>query len=224
MANSNKYTLFRLKSLILGFLPSLCSCIIPIRRSNDIIISSQFCSTFEHNSKYLFQYLVNSDSHYNVYYVVNDNSLRRSLNELYGHYFITNYRLKDVLKIAFAKTWITSSFETPLMGLFLSYKRCVIHLSHGAPIKAIGLSSPKVSLHKKIYYKLISYSFTDYLSTASLFDKIWSRSTGSDLNKTFRAPMPRNDQTVKSEFRLLSDFSFGNDDTKKSSLCTNMAS
>lgn len=189
----------RIKLLLTGVLPSVISFFMP-RISKRIVFCSEFNCFFNYCSKHLFLYfLSNYSERYEVKFVINDEKRRRELTSIYGDYFITNYRISDVLYIIGANTWITSSLETPIGGIFLSFRRKVFHLGHGAPIKAIGLAEKKRNLKKVIYYAIVKTNFSYFFSTSQVFDKAWQDFLGVNSKKIIRGGQPRNDMLFSSE-------------------------
>jgi len=171
--NKDKYMVLRLKLLLKGFIPSLCFLFIPKLKTR-IIISSEFNLTYKQNSKFLFEYLINKHPDKEIKFVINEPILREKLTARVGDYFIESESLAGMLYVLRAKTWIVSSLETPVGGLFLSVGRYVYHLGHGAPIKSIGLLEKYSNQKKKIYLKLIRFNFSYLFSTSELFRATWS--------------------------------------------------
>ncbi|MEZ9855708.1 CDP-glycerol glycerophosphotransferase family protein [Vibrio breoganii] len=198
LENKSKYSIVRAISFIRGMVPSLINLLIFKKNTNVIIVSSQFNETFEHNSKYFFLYLLdNQHRHdYKIYYVVNDDNKRSELVSSYGDYFITNTRIEDIVKIICAKNWVISSFETPILGFFLSFKRNVIHLSHGSPLKSIGLNVKNLGIVRKIYYGIVKHNITYFCSSGAVFDNAWITCLSSSPKYIIKTPMIRNDERL----------------------------
>lgn len=198
--NKNKYLFTRLALHLIGFIPSILFIFFPFRNKKSIIFNSQFNTTFEHNSKTLFLHMIGDQSNdLEIYYVMNDDGLRRKLNQKYGNYFISTSSILGVFKVLFAHTWITSSLETPVGGVGLSIKRKVIHLGHGSPIKKVGLGVNSNSILRRLYYHLLKSNFSYFLSTSKEFDDAWADCLGFNLNRVIRAPQARNDKIVRSQ-------------------------
>ncbi|MCK8083478.1 CDP-glycerol glycerophosphotransferase family protein [Vibrio sp. 1CM24A] len=198
--NKNKYLITRLVLHFIGFIPSTLFIFFPVRNKNSIIFSSQFNTTFEHNSKSLFLHMIeDKNNDLEIYYVINDDTLRRKLNRKYGDYFISTSSVLGLFKVLLAHTWITSSLETPVGGVGLSIKRNVIHLGHGSPIKKVGLGVNSNSILRRLYYHLLKSNFSYFLSTSKEFDDAWAGCLGFNSNRVVRAPQARNDRIVKSQ-------------------------
>lgn len=189
--NKSKYNLVRLINMLKGFIPSIFSLLIP-KKSNRFIFSSEFNSTFNQNSKYLFLSFINDRNIQDVKFVVNEPLLRGKLIELYGDYFISSSSLRNIFYILRAKTWITSSLETPVGGAFLNVGRIVIHLGHGAPLKKIGLNEKYNNWIKSIYYRVLRTNFSYFFSTSSVFDNNWAGCLNISTRKVLRAAQSRN--------------------------------
>jgi len=190
--NKDRYVILRLKLLLKGILPSLCFLFIPKLKTR-IIFSSEFNLTYKHNSKFLFEYFINKYPEKEIKFVINDQALREELSATVGHYFIESETLAGMFYVLRAKTWIVSSLETPVGGMFLSTGRYVYHLGHGAPIKSIGLLEKYTNLKKKIYLKLMRFNFSYFFSTSELFRSTWSGFIGVKPNKVVIMGQARND-------------------------------
>ncbi|CAK1931006.1 CDP-glycerol glycerophosphotransferase family protein [Vibrio crassostreae] len=190
--NKDKYNWNRLFSLIKGAIPALCMILFP-RKSNRIIFNSEFNLEFNHNSKTLFQYFLKHYGKYEIKFVINDSSKRNNLNRVYGDYFISSSSICEIIYILRAKTWVTSSLETPIGGFFLNFRRNVFHLGHGAPLKNIGLSEGYSNWKKKIYYRILKTNFSYFLSTSSLFLDNWANCIGMPLERVLIGGQSRND-------------------------------
>ncbi len=190
--NYIRYLLSRMSHILYGFIPSILMLFFK-RNKKLIIFNSEFNTCFNHNSKYLFLYFLSCENDYTVKFVVNDTQLRIKLIEEYGQHFISTRSIKGTFIALSAKTWVTSSLETPVGGFFLAYKRKVIHLGHGAPIKNVGLGEKYNSIFKKVYYALQSTNFSHFFSTSEVFDKAWSTCIGVQFSNIIRSPQARNE-------------------------------
>ncbi|SUB59439.1 CDP-glycerol:poly(glycerophosphate) glycerophosphotransferase [Phocoenobacter uteri] len=148
---------------------------------------------FSHNSKYLFLYFIKYKKEFETSFVIDDDSLRNKLIAQYGNYFISSKGLKNKLYILSAKTWITSSFETPIGGCFHKFRRNVFHLGHGSPLKNIGLLEENIFLFKKVYYSIIKYNFSYFFSVSDVFHKTWQNSLHLKNNQILLSGQSRND-------------------------------
>lgn len=199
--NINKYKYVRLMILLTGIFLSPISWIIS-KNKKRIIFNSTINSCYDYNSKYLFEYFLKNYPEYEVKYVLNNKSLKEKLEKEIGNYFIDTFSLKNIIYCLKAYTWITSSLETPLGGIFLRLNRLVIHLGHGTPFKNIGFMEKNISIVKKIYYILIRNNFSYFLSTSHNFDKIMCNFLNVPLKRIFTNGQPRNDSIFvnKKEF------------------------
>lgn len=201
MANINKYKFIRFIMIFTGIFLSPVSWLIPKNKKRII-----FCSTsnlrYNYNSKYLFEYFKNNYPEYEVKYILNNKELKERLEKEMGNYFIDTFSIKNIIYCLKAHTWITSSLETPLGGIFLRWNRLVIHLGHGTPFKNIGFLEKNIDIVKKIYYILIKNNFSYFLSTSHNFDEIMSKFLNVPLKRIFTNGQPRNDSLFinKKEF------------------------
>ncbi|MCF7355617.1 CDP-glycerol glycerophosphotransferase family protein [Vibrio sp. CK2-1] len=108
-----------------------------------------------------------------IRFVINNIERKDELNKIIGPYFIDSYSLKSIFYILKAKTWITSSLETPIGGFFQAYRRNVFHLGHGAPLKCIGRAEKYLNWKKALYYRLIKGNFSYFFSTSEAFSETW---------------------------------------------------
>lgn len=204
--NIDKYKKIRLYLVMLGIIFMPIVLFIP-RKKNRIIFSSTSNLRYNYNSKYLFEYFLEKYPKLEIKYVLNDKKLRKKLEKEIGNYFIDTLSLKNIIYCLRGSVWITSSLETPIGGIFLNYNRLVIHLGHGVPLKNIGLMEKNISLLKKIYYRLIKYNFTYFLSTSNNFVAIWSKFLNISRDKIFINGQPRNDSIfIKKNKFLESNF------------------
>lgn len=172
--NKHKYTGNRLKHIIsslpYAFLSLFCK-----RDKKLIVFSAMHCKTFDSNSKFLFLHFLNNEKDYTPYFVINNDDLREELIKEYGNHFIDT-RTKEGKKIAIkAGIWVVSWLDTPIGGLFLKFRRLVIHLGHGTPLKCIGMLEKDGKFVKKLYYLLsqtnISYSLASTPFVADIIQK-----------------------------------------------------
>lgn len=175
--NQHRYTLIRLVNFVWGLFFSLIFLPIPKVR-NRIIFSSSHCRNFNFNSKYLFEYMLQNEPGFELAFVINDKDKRKLLREKYGNYFISNKNLLNLFFILRAKIWVTSTTETPVMGVLQSINRNVYYLSHGPIFKNAGLLEEKVSLVKRAYYLIIKLNFTSFFTTSKSLVKYAAKMHG----------------------------------------------
>ncbi|TMX34356.1 hypothetical protein DA100_15715 [Vibrio sp. Hep-1b-8] len=132
----NEHTKIRVVNFFLDFLLSFFFYFIK-RKKNRIIFMSSYLGDYTSNSKFLFEDLINQDIGYELKFVVNDEHLRKSLEERLGKHFISNKTLKEKIYILNAKYWVCSYFDMPVQGIFLSFRRIVLHLGHGIPVNRV---------------------------------------------------------------------------------------
>ncbi|SJN37363.1 CDP-glycerol glycerophosphotransferase family protein [Vibrio casei] len=170
--NKNRYLKLRGTLFIKGALFSLLGFFIG-RVKQRIVFNSEFNTEFNHNSKYLFLHFIKNHPEFDVRFVINNLELKEQLNQEVGPYFIDTYSLKNRFYILKAKTWVTSSLETPIGGFLQNYNRFVFHLGHGAPLKRIGRAEKYLNWKKALYYRLIKSNFSYFFSTSEAFSETW---------------------------------------------------
>lgn len=205
MKNKSRYNQSRFLGYVKGLFPSLLS-LFSKRDKNLIILNSFHNCVFSDNTKYLFEYLIQNESK-NVLYVVNDNELRKKLESRYGNYFIETNSKSGIKKALSSYLWITNSFELPVSGVFLKFRRNVVQLTHGAPIKNAGLCEHDVSFIKRIYYLILRTNISYILSTSHIFDDYIAKHLGVKTNKVLTCGYPRYDPLFKKNFINL-DFDY----------------
>lgn len=161
-----------------------------------IIITSTRNISFNFNSKYLFEYLINSDEwkRYEIYYVINDDKKRKELNKMYGkNYFIESKSFAGALFCLDAVFWISSTFELPVNSFIRDPRRSVLHLGHGVPLKKIGLNEENISFIKKINRKIRTRQFTDVISYSDSLKENMVKTFANDKANYLFLGQPRND-------------------------------
>lgn len=129
------------------------------KKNKNIILTSYKNSKYNFCSRIFFEFLLQECNDYNIKYVINDNELREYLNKEIGNYFITSYKLMDMIECLSSKIWISSCkpiYSSPLALI----GHININVWHGIPFKKIGINDKYQSKIKKIIYKYYySYAF-----------------------------------------------------------------
>ena len=190
--NKNRYTSSRLghiiNSLPYAFLSLFCK-----RDKKLIVFCAMHCKTFDSNSKFLFLHFLQNEPDYNVQFVINDDEKRAALIEQYGNHFIDT-RTKEGKKLAIkAATWVVSWLDLPIGGLFLNFRRFVLHLGHGTPLKGLGCTEKDGKLIKKLYYKLNNTNITYSLASSEFVATIIARCMGFTTKRVLVTGQPRTD-------------------------------
>ena len=190
--NKNKYTSSRL-SHIFSSLPYAFKSLFSKRDKKLIVFCAMHCETFDSNSKFLFLHFLKNCPEYTAKFVVNDDVLRNSLTAQYGDHFIDTRTREGKRTAVKAGIWVVSWLDLPLGGLFLNFRRLVIHLGHGTPLKSIGLAEKDGSLLKKLYYKLNNTNITYSLASTNFISDIISRCMGLPKRRILISGQPRID-------------------------------
>lgn len=162
-------------------------------RKNRIIFMSSYIGDYTSNSKYLFEELIKQNTKHDIKFIVNDKKTRERLIQSIGNYFISNKGIKKKIYCLNAKYWVCSYFDMPVQGVLLSFRRTVLHLGHGIPVKSSGLLENNPSLIKKIYYLIVRTNITYHYASTNYVSKILSQMFGCNLNKFIIASQPRVD-------------------------------
>lgn len=191
-SNKNRYTSSRLAH-IFSSLPFAFKSIFAKRDKKLIVFCAMHCETFDSNSKFLFLHFLKNCPDFTVKFVVNDDDLRSSLQSQYGDHFIDT-RTKEGKNIAVkAGVWVVSWLDLPLGGLFLNFRRLVIHLGHGTPLKAIGMAEKDGKFIKKLYYKLNNTNISVSLASSEFISGIIAKCMGLPLRRVLISGQPRID-------------------------------
>ena len=175
------------------FLKFICYCLFEHRakKGSYVVFNSFRNNTFSFNSKYLFLYML--DQGEEVYFIVNDDTLRNKLSKKYGNYFITTKSYKDLRLIYLARCWCTST-GLPIRIPLANKGRFIVNLWHGIPLKKIGQDDHNLSL---IRWFLIKFVYRDIYDVISVTSKHYAEFISSSLNnsekRTAVLGQPQND-------------------------------
>lgn len=190
--NQHRYTSSRLHHII-SSLPYAFLSLFSKRDKKLIVFCAMHCDTFSSNSKYLFLHFLKNEPDYNVKFVINDEEKLQALTQQYGDHFIDT-RTKEGKKIAIhAATWIVSWLDLPLGGLFLRFRRYVLHLGHGILLKGLGFTETDGHFIKKLYYFLNKSNITCSLATSDFMAKLVAKSMGTSVRRTVICGQPYTD-------------------------------
>ena len=190
--NQHRYTSSRLQHII-SSLPYAFLSLFSKRDKKLIVFCGMHCDCFNSNSKHLFLYFLKNEPEYTVKFVVNDDQKRVSLIEQYGEHFIDT-RTKEGKQTAIrAAVWVVSWLDLPLGGLFLRFRRYVLHLGHGILLKGLGFTEKDGHFIKKLYYWLNKSNITCSLATSTFMSKLVAKSMGTGVNRTIIAGQPYTD-------------------------------
>ena len=199
--NKHKYTGNRLKHII-SSLPYAFLSLFSKRDKKIIVFSAMHCETFDSNSKFLFLHFLNNEKEFSPYFVINNDDLRQKLIQEYGEHFIDT-RTKEGKKLAIkARTWIISWLDTPLGGMFLKFRRLVIHLGHGTPLKGLGMTEKDGKLIKKIYYLLGQTNISYSLASTEFTGDIVRRCIGFSKKHILVNGQPRTEVVFKEKKQI----------------------
>lgn len=183
------------------FYYTVISILSSFRRLNSkrLIITSTQNISYNFNSKYLFEFLIENKSchDFDVYYVMNDKDKRKYLNDFFNtNRFIEAKSIGGILFCLDAKYWVSSTFELPLNSLHKNMSRVVLHLGHGVPLKKIGLNEENIPILKRINRIIRTRQFTDIVCYSDILKKDMMRSfSNTEANYIFLG-QPRNDNLV----------------------------
>ena len=190
--NRHRYTSSRL-SHIINSLPYAFASLFCRRNKKLIVFCAMHCKTFSSNSKYLFLHFLKNEPEFTVKFVINDDEKRSALIAQYGDHFIDT-RTKEGKRIAIhAATWVVSWLDLPLGGLFLRFRRYVIHLGHGILLKGLGFTEKNGHFIKKLYYALNRTNITCSLATSDFMSHLVAKSMGTSLRRTVICGQPYTD-------------------------------
>lgn len=172
-----------------------------------MIVFSAFANkTFDSNSKYLFLYFLKNHPEYKSFFVINNDILRKELEDKYGKHFIETVSMQGKIFALKACVWVISWFDLPVGGFLMKFRRTVFHLGHGTPLKNIGLLEKNISFIKKMYYALIRMNVSYSLASSSLMSDVISRFIGISKKYIIIGGQPRNDSLMeKKETDCLTD-------------------
>src|SRR5690625_358303 len=91
------------------------------------LFSSSFNTSYNYNSKYLFEYMIKNNSDIKCRFVINDDKKRNKLTKRYGNYFVETKTLKGVKQALKAGVWVTS-IGMPVYLLFAGSKRIIFNV------------------------------------------------------------------------------------------------
>src|SRR5690625_948329 len=168
-----------------------------------IIFNSHNNECYNFNSKYLYEYLIENNKKYNLFFIINDNEIRAKLKKKYGNKFLTTKSVRDLWRIAGAKLWVTSTLETPYVPLyfFKNPKRIIYHLGHGVPLKKIVLAESDISLLQIINRYFRSRLFTHVLAYSNDFRPIMESAFKNNKIEYIELGQPRNDALAYNDRR-----------------------
>src|SRR5690625_5740765 len=125
LKNKHKYTLQRLLQILMAPAYSVISFL--IRKEDNIVITGSLNKEFSDNARSLFELLI-KDAKFSkrIYFVINDNKKRHSLNSIYPGKFITNFKIKHIILVLRARYWFSSAMELPLTAFCQRKIRTVV--------------------------------------------------------------------------------------------------
>ena len=161
------------------------------KKANTIIFNSYKNKHFNFNSKYLFLYLRNRGHH--CYFIIDDDSERNQLVKKFGSGFISATSYKDLGIIFSSAVWITST-GMPIRIPFASWRRTIINVWHGIPLKKVGVDELNVSLLRWFIIKFIySNQYTIITAPSQEIGEILSNSLLCDPSTIRLFGQPQND-------------------------------
>lgn len=186
----SKFTLVRAMLLFEGLILSLFWLFFP-RKKNRIIFNSSLNQYLNFNSLYLFEFILDHCPELDAYFVINNKSKAKQLEKKYPGKIISTKNLKGKIFVLNSRLWVTSTMETPVGGVLLSYRRFVYQLGHGIPVKRAGASEKQVSLVKSAYYALVRKNFSRFLGSSSGAINRYAEMYGCRSEAIVSLPQPR---------------------------------
>ena len=173
-------------------------CLTPHIDYNKIVFSSSFNTSFDYNARYLFEYIIENNSEYKVYFVINDEAKRKKLISIYGERFINTLSYDGAKEALSAGAWATSA-GLPVYIPFANKRRFIINLWHGMPFKKICYDSNELNRFVKPIHKLFfSKNYSAISATSKYFQKIMASAFDVNPEIVHILGQPRNDMLFKS--------------------------
>lgn len=165
--------------------------------SNILIFNSSGNVNYNFNTKTLFEFYL-KNSHKRVYFIINEDDTRDHLNNVVGGYFISSKKFKDLLIIASAKVWVTSTLECPYTPFPIRNRsRMIYHIGHGVPLKRIGLAQYNISFFKKANRYIRTRVFSHVLCYSKEFTVVFKEIFKNKKITYVTLGQPRNDELSK---------------------------
>ena len=131
------------------------------------VFSSTDNRSFNYNSRYLFEYVLEHCPQVTALYVMNDPELRGRLAVKYGeNHFIHTDTAEGIRQALGAGVWFTSA-GLPVYGTGLAKNRMIINLWHGIPLKKIALADPHLGALSRLYFKKVFSENYTFITTPS---------------------------------------------------------
>ena len=197
------YNKQRLLLILKGLIPSFLT-LFTKRDKKHIVFCSSYTTKFQFNSRYLFLYFLKHYPDWKVEFVINDEEQRQKLISEIGPHFIETNTVKGKMHALKAAVWVPATLETPVSGLFLSFRRLVYHVGHGVPFKCFGGNEKELSLVKRVYINLIRTNFSKMVANNKDYVPVMAGYINSSQSKIVINGLPRNDMMyVKQDISVL---------------------
>jgi CDP-glycerol glycerophosphotransferase len=156
------------------------------------ILLSSNNKDFTHNTKYMFEYLL-EHTDYEIKYIINDDSKREKLNKKYPNKFISIENKDGKTYLKNADVWLLDA-GMPTKNPFYMRNKIIINYWHGVPIKQIGINGYKGLnwLRMFLQLKLFSNFITAYITTSKNMIDIMAQSFILPKEKIKVLGQPRN--------------------------------
>jgi len=174
------------------------------------ILLSSNNKDFTHNTKYMFEYLL-EHTDYEIKYIINDDIKREKLNKKYPNHFISIKTKEGKKYLKNADIWLLDA-GMPTKNPFLMRNKIIINYWHGVPIKQIGINGYKGLnwLRMFLQLKLFSNFVTAYITTSKNMIDIMAQSFILPKEKIKVLGQPRNhylkDYVPKEEIAKFYDY------------------
>ncbi len=162
---------------------------------NRWLFSSVGNTSFNYNSRYLFEYVFFNYSDITPFYVINDEEKRAELNCRYNTACFINTNTKEGIKTALScKVWFTSAgLPIYARGLYRHY--IIVNLWHGIPLKKIALEDKNLNPIKRLLFnEIFSKNYSYVVTSSKSLDKIMQKSFNVSPDKVKIWGQPRCDR------------------------------
>jgi CDP-glycerol glycerophosphotransferase (TagB/SpsB family) len=208
------FSFLKIKTFFIIF--SILEIFIP-KNWNTIIFAGSYGQKYSDNSRYLFEYCL-KNSNFQCYWLTDDKKIYFSLQKIFPSSILYTHSLRSVLIFFISKTVVIDYGRGDVSPYQLfNYKKNVINLWHGMPLKKVGfldnneVISGIVPTNRRIDYKEYTFETKNYnfmVCCSELEKEILSASFHVPINSIWTTGYPRNDALELENSKLLKQFPF----------------